>query len=535
MRYKPSFGRGADKEMDERELVLTKSSGLFSSKLWPESLMPQGALLDCGDILPGTFRVRPGSGSESSANTYWNPNIGGTPTISGMFSFRRHSGTSELIASANGGVYKYASATTTTTLETGLTNNNFEFATMNDVLYYVNGDNGLRQYDGATAAAVTAKTAAASETANYLSDAGNAIHDSRYISVHDKVLYLASPLSNPYRLYRSDELVGPTYFHNYIDIISERGGEIRWITTFAGKLIVLKSDSIWAVDGLIGDGTIGVRRLHNQIGCAVGRTVQEVPGLGLVFMGSDRHFYVLRHDYVNGENVPLFRLSSHISDLIDRFNSTTPAFTSGVVRTYYVCTVNFGTGSGTARIVAFDFSRVESLPNDPTALFVPWSVYNEAKFVTFVRHIATGAEILIGSVANLVYYFEHPNGKATSSSPFYELNTIDFEHPHRRKLLNTMHIVTDYSGDNITPSISVDDADLESLTAISTTYTGAGAVERPGLIYATGASNIMNRLNSFKTSIRKAGYRFRLRITFGTYYQRDIQELRLRYEIEEVR
>jgi WD40 repeat protein len=855
MRYKPTFGRNADADVVEREFAITRSSGIFASRQFPESSVPKDAMYDCQDIVPGTFRVRRGSGSTSLDNAYWKPSITGTPKITGMFSFRRHDGTSSLIASIGGGVYKapgdvftkladpadlpaseglgvsfssdgvymavahtttpfitiyrrsgntftkvanpsdlpiggatavafssdgvylavghsstpritvykrsgdtftklasptdipstgvssvafssdgtylcigfaaspyiwifkrsgdtftrlsdpatpptgtgrslsfssdgvylgvahanspyisvykrsgdtfekvsdpatlptgqgngiafssdgtylnVAHATTpfvtiykrsgdtltklsnpgtlptdtgqtaasspdgtymsighittpyvtiykrsgdtftkltnpttlptgfsrsvtfstdgaymaaghsttpfitiykrsagitATSLETGLSNNNFEFATMNDVLYYVNGDNGLRQYDGTTAAAVTAKTVATSEPANYLSDANNAIHNSRYIAIHEKVIYLASPLANPYRLYRCDELHGPTYFHNYIDIISERGGEIRWMTTFAGKLIVLKSDSVWAVDGLIGDGTIGVRRLHNQVGCAEGRTVQEVPGLGLVFMGSDRHFYVLRPDYVNGENVPLFRLSSHISDLIDTILTSDPAESSGVDKNLYVCSVNLLGGGIQKRVLVFDFTRVESIPNDPTSLFVPWGIYYEDANRVYVRHVDSSTEYLMGATETGVFYFEYPNDIDLYDSAFFETYNLDFEQANVRKYHSTLNVVTNSENRNNTvqPSISVDDGTYTNLGTIDSYTTDAVRLNQ-----RFGLASSVNKVTTLRLNVNQTGYRFRYKFVIqADDYKREFLELRFRYQPEEVR
>jgi WD40 repeat protein len=855
MAYKPVFGRGAEREMREREFAITRSAGLFASRQFPESEVPPNAIYDCQDIVPGTFRVRRGSGSTSLDNAFWKPSITGTPKITGMFSFRRHDGTASLIAAIGGGVYKSPShvltklddpatlpasqgitvavssdstytavsllfspyiaiykrsgdtftkladptdlptglgyettfsadgvylavahanapyitiykrsgdtftklanpadlpagtavaasfsydgvylavgdtvspyitiykrsgdtftklanpdtpptsqsqgitfspdgvymvagqfsspyiniykrsgdtftrlsnpatfpvgsgddvafsadsvylavahnttpyitiykrsgdtftkladpaslptgaargvsfssdgaylavahdttpyvtvykrtadlftkisdpatlptgvaggvefsadgtymmvahdnspyitiykrsdGTSATTLETGLTNNNFEFATLNDVMYYVNGDNGLRQYDGTTAAAVTAKTVASSEPANYLSDGANEIHNSRYITVHENVIYLASPLAQPYRLYRSDELGGVSYFHNYIDIISERGGEIRWITSFAGKLIVLKSDSIWAVDGLVGDGSIGVRRLHNQTGCAVGRTVQEVPGLGLVFMGSDRHFYVLRPDYVNGENVPLFRLSSHISDLIDSILTLTPAFASGVDKNVYTCSVNLLGGTIQQRNLVFDFTRVESIPSDPTSLFVPWSIYYEDANRVYVRHLDNSTEYLFGASETGIFYFEYPLDIDLYDSAFFELYNLDFEQRNIRKYHPTLNVVTNSESRNNTaqPSISVDDGDYSDLGTI-TSY----AADATRLPQRFGLASTVHKTTTLRLNVNKTGYRFRYKFTVqADDYRREFLELRFRYTPEEVR
>jgi WD40 repeat protein len=855
MAYKPVFGRGAEREVREREFKITRSAGLFASRQFPESAVPSNALYDCQDIVPGTFRLRRGSGSTSLDNAFWKPSITGTPKISGLFSFRRHDGTSSLIASIGGGVYKapgdvftklsdpsdlptnnvnsvsfsldgtymavasfaspyiliykrngntftklsnpadlppasaqgvafspdgvylsvahgttpyitiykrsgdtfakltdpdslptgngyrtafspdgtYLSVTqefspyiniykrsgdtfaklanpadlptgdargvsftsdgtylavahfvspyvtiykrsgdtftklsdpatlptgagggasfstdgvylsishavtpfvtiykrtgdtftklidpgtlptgtgigtafssdgaylsvahlvspfittykrtgdtftklsdpatpptasansvsfssdgsylgvggtftkyifiykrsagiTATALETGLTDNNFEFATMNDVMYYVNGDNGLRQYDGTTAAAVTAETVASSEPANYLSDAANEIHNSRYITVHENVVYLSSPLAQPYRLYRSDELHGPTYFHNYVDVISERGGEIRWMTSFAGALIILKSDSIWAADGLIGDSTFRLRRLHNKIGCAEGRTVQEVPGLGLVFMGSDRHFYVLRPDYVNGENVPLFRLSSHISDLVDTILTSDPAEASGVDKNLYVCSVNLLGGGIQKRILVFDFTRVESIPNDPTSLFVPWSIYYEDADKVYVRHIDNSTEYLMGASETGIFYFEYPSDIDLYDSAFFELYNLDFEQRNVRKYHSTLNTVLNSEGRNNTvqPSISVDDGSYTDLGTIDT-YT-ADATRLPQRF---GLASSAYKTTTHRLNVNQTGYRFRYKFTIQAGdYKREFLEFCFRYTPEEVR
>lgn len=465
MRRRRYFSGADDAEAEENWFTLEKSMGIWSSPQYRELQLPDGALADSVNIIPGTWQK---INYYPSSNQTTSTTLG---RIKGLHVFRLSSGL-KIVVFAVGGIVK---TLTNTTVDSGLSDNNFEFVTYNDICYYVNGDNGLRRYDGASAGAVTPYTTSASEPANYLADAGHAIHDSRYIAVHDGVLYAASPRSQPYRLYRSDEVVGPTYFHHYVDVPSNQAGAITWMKSFNGVLIIFKTDSIWAADGLIGDDTFRLRPLNLGVGCAFGRTVQEVPGLGLVFLGSDRQVYVLRPDSVNGEHVPVFKLSSHISDILDE----TLGFDygqrpcAGVFKNQYWLSIPIHVGGSPTtwthnlRVLAFDASKAAPMPNSTTDIFVPWGVYSTFYAAVYATDIDTtwyGQDVDGTSAAGGVYYVEE-NSSPNVTAWFYT-QPLYFGDAGRRKLLPRLQAnVRQQNGSTLNISCATDNAPFETVAS----------------------------------------------------------------------
>lgn len=457
------FRADAEAEVEERELTISRCLGIWNGPAYSDDRIPDGALASASNIVPGTWKSRGGMKTKHLTS------VTGTGGIDGMHSYRPHSGSPELLFAINGTVYKNDASS----LEASLTNNAFEFATYLNNVYYVNGDNGLRVYNGTTAVAVTAYTPGGGESANYLSDAANEIHNSKYIAVHEQVVYLAAPDALPYRVYRCDETQGATYFHNYVDVISKSGGKIVGMVPFRGNLVVLKNDSIWAMDGNIGDSTFALRQLHGSIGCAAGRTAVDVPALGLVFLGTDGHWYLLRPDYVSSTDVPLYRLSAHFADSVDNLNKAYLTTASGGwYNNYYYCSVPTGSSTTPDKTYVFDSTKVESLPQDPTALFVPWSIYTEPKASCFVEH-STGTVLyfLAGDYATgMVYRLDSTTADDSAAyTSQFETKNFSMNISHRIKVVSTLHFLAnrEASATTVTPYVSVEDLAYDLLDATS--------------------------------------------------------------------
>lgn len=511
-------------------MVLTKSMGIWNGTQYPDSQIPEAALADARNIIPGTWKQRAGQ-----KNQVLSAVVGSGP-VKGLHSYQPHSGTPLKMYAIGGTLYKENG----TIVESGLTDNNFEFVTYLDTVYYVNGADSLRYTTGTTGAAVTPYTPGSGEDANYLADGAHAIHDSKYIAVHEHVIYLAAPDAHPYRIYRSDETQGASYFHHYIDVVSRFGGKIAGMVPFRGSLVILKSDSIWAADGQVGDASFTLKQLHGSIGCASGRSAVDVPALGLVFLGTDGHWYVLRPDMVNAENVPLYRLSTHfdgaVSDLNKAYLSSACA---EVFENLYRCSVPTGSSTTPDACYVFDYTQVAPLQEDPTSLFVPWSIYDEPSASCFSVHF-TGAtfQLLWGSATTgMVYQAEEgSNDDGTAIDAWFELSNSSLQASNRVKTVLTAHVIArrEVNSTSLDSYVSLDDdayspLDITELQAESRTW-GAGT-------WGTGTwGALKDGYESHKIYVNQRGHQVQLKFQQDGFDRSfDITEIRLRYRMGEVR
>jgi hypothetical protein len=524
------WNAAADKEQDA-ELVLSNPLGVWNGDYYPDDRIPDSALADAQNIIPGTWKMRAGNKSEHLTSAV------SASAITGLHSYQPHSATPQVIYSSNGAVYRDNG----TSLEFGLTNNNFEFVTYLDRVYYVNGDNSLRSWDGSAAGAVSPYTPGAGEDANYLADGANAIHDSKYIAVHEHVVYTAAPAAHPYRVYRSDEVVGATYFHHYVDVVSGFGGKIVGIKSWRGSLIILKEDSIWAADGLVGDASFTLRQLHASIGCASGRTAVDVPALGLVFLGRDGHWYVLRPDLVNNENVPLYRLSSHITDWVEGLNKSYLSLAAAhIYDDIYICTVATGSSTANDTSYAFDTTRVELIDKDPTALWVPWTQYTEPATASCYTEHRTGSNVynLWGTTTTGMVYRLNTgtSDNGTLIDATFEMKNFGYGYSNRMKTQSTIHIMGKReAGETLLKSfVSVDD---DSYTPLDTTDLSGSDVVWDAGTWDVGTWDAARQgYQSHRIYVNASGQQFQYKFQLNTLDKSfDITEVRLRYQVGEVR
>jgi hypothetical protein len=522
------FGAGAREKVPE--LVLSKSMGIWNGTQYPDSQIPDAALADARNIIPGTWKQREGQ------KTKYLSAVVGVGAVKGLHSYQPHSGTPLVLYGIGGTLYH----TNGTIIESGLTDNNFEFVTYLDTVYYVNGADSLRSTTGTTGAAVTPYTPAAGEEANYLADAAHAVHDSKYIAVHEHVIYLAAPASHPYRVYRSDETQGASYFRHYVDVVSRFGGKIVGLVPFRGSLIILKEDSIWSADGQVGDATFSLKQLHSSVGCASGRTAVDVPTLGLVFLGTDGHWYVLRPDLVNAENVPLYRLSTHFAGAADNLNKGYLSTSCGAIfNNMYWCSVPTGSSTTPDKTYVFDYTQVAPLAEDPTSLFVPWSIYTEPTASEYSVHF-TGAvyQLLWASATTgMVYQAEEgTNDDGTAIDAWFELANFSLGASNRMKTALTKHILAkrEVNETSLLSYVSVDDdsyspLDSTGLQAETRTW-GAGT-------WGDGTwGSQKSGYQSHKIYVNQRGQQFQVKFQQNTLDRSfDITEIRLRYRMGEVR
>ena len=530
MRKRNYWSGVADREALSEPLVIKRNSGIWNTDLFPETAIPIDALGDAQDIYPGTFKrmdnvLRVGKTAS------------GTSPITGVHLYAQADGDKLLIYSKVGVVYAGdMSGSTDTALESSLTANNFEFVTyqQDNSCYFVNGDNGLMMTDGTSAntSAVTAYSPSGAEPANYLADSSNAIHDSKYIEIHDNVMHLAGPATQPSRVYRCDEVRGPTYWHHHVDFTSPMGGGVRGIRSFNGVLIVLKSDSIHASDGYIGDSSFNKRVLHARVGCISGRTAVEVPGMGLVFMGHDRHFYLLKPEYVRGENIPLIRLSAHISNLIKQIPQASAVNACAGVKgnRYYCSAYSSATATYNDFGLVFDYTDVRQSETDPTAWTVPWTTFSKLKANCFTNDADT---LYFGESTPVSTSLTNVNavdgGSPALTSHFFIMRNHAFGFPDRDKYLSNIYFTgQQVSAETVTPTISIDNGTFASLDTVSMTPTAAATTSR----YTQSFSGLAApKYGAYTMPVNQLGQGFQLKMAGAT----EITELRYEYTVEEIR
>jgi len=120
------------------------------------------------------------------------------------------------------------------TLATGLSATaRYQFATQNDILFIVNGENVNKKWDGTTFA-----------------DQAGSPPIAKYIRVHKNRMFLAGNPTNPSRLYFS-ELGDPENWPvlYFIDIGKGDGDKITGFGVLLDNLVIFKTNSIWVLQG----------------------------------------------------------------------------------------------------------------------------------------------------------------------------------------------------------------------------------------------------------------------------------------------
>jgi hypothetical protein len=128
----------------------------------------------------------------------------------------------------------YDNTPVTQTLATGLSSTaRYQFATQNDILFIVNGENTNKKWDGTT----------------FANQAGSP-PIAKYIRVHKNRMFLAGNPTNPSRLYFS-ELGDPENWPvlYFIDIGKGDGDKITGFGVLLDNLVIFKTNSIWVLQG----------------------------------------------------------------------------------------------------------------------------------------------------------------------------------------------------------------------------------------------------------------------------------------------
>lgn len=128
----------------------------------------------------------------------------------------------------------YDATPATTQITSGLsTLARYTFATQNDTLFIVNGENANKKWDATT-----------------LSDQGGSPPVGKYVIVHSNRMFIAGVSGNRSRLYFSD-LADPESWPalNFIDVGKGDGDTITGFGILYNQLIVTKEHSVWVLQG----------------------------------------------------------------------------------------------------------------------------------------------------------------------------------------------------------------------------------------------------------------------------------------------
>jgi len=137
-------------------------------------------------------------------------------------------------------------------------------------------------------------------------------------------LVVAGNPSAVYTLYYSDPGL-PEQFSSsgIVNVSSARGGRITGLVPFNNLLIIFRES---AVDALLNTGNgLQVVPVNASIGSLSPNTAVSIAGLGLMFLGADRKFYLLTGNYSGGSSIQITEASKTIGKQLRRINPSSLA------------------------------------------------------------------------------------------------------------------------------------------------------------------------------------------------------------------
>jgi hypothetical protein len=214
---------------------------------------------------------------------------------------------------------------------------------------YIFAGNGLYETDGATVSLVTPHTPAAGEQANLLraSDGTQDLNSGPAkcrlavlrASLGQRIAAAGNP-GSPNTVYLSAPLDATYWPADQVIQLPDDGDKITALANWYGALVIFRQRDVWAFFGssvTAADAALVLQKWGT--GCVASRTVVDVPGLGVAFLGPD-DVYVLR----NVEAVEKMATVEPIGEdiryyLKDELNSENIAWACGVYhdKHYWLC------------------------------------------------------------------------------------------------------------------------------------------------------------------------------------------------------
>lgn len=503
----------------------------------PPDRIPPGAFSEAENILPGLADQCRGVVAHNSAAV--------TGAVQGASPYyRQTNGQKQFLWMANGTLYRDDNVS----LQTGFNATaQVEFAWFLDRLYFVNGVGGLYWWDGSQYGKIHPTPVGAlvpyvpTPDDNELNDAASPIHTSKYITVYKNHVCLAGASTLAYRVYFSDLTQAdtdgaPTYFKGTraLDFQSPGGGSITGLVATNNVLFVLKDDSIFSVTGNeLASFVVNTVYADNRqrIGCPSGRTAQVVPGLGMVFQGSDGHFYRIASIEGTDTQFALKRLSKYFSGEYGTGVRTLnfaklDQSAAGMRGDYYCCSVCTGAATTPNAVWMMNHRNLAAPPDgDPSAEFVPWSVrtFSTASGVSAPSCWAVynngTVEYMLGgdSVTGRIWRWETgsyaDNGEAIDV--WFKVPKLHFGKPENRKTHRHIHITYDgaaASSATITVTVYVDDKAGVDLSSFN--ITGAPSLW-DAAAWDSDVWDVRQTNKTRRLAVNKTGqlFQFRLRNT----------------------
>lgn len=474
-----------------------------------------GLLADCSNIYPGTMETRRGSAGYLTSAV--------ADPIQGLWPFiRQTTGTRQILWASNGTLYRDDG----TSIESGLrSSGQFNFVTFKDIAYYVTGDasDSLRQWDATTAAAVTPYATGGNE----LNDGASAIHSSQYIAMFGNRCLLGGNATIPYRVYTSDltrvatAAYGLDNFQSTaaFDFHSSRGGGVTGFVPGDDVCFVLKGDSVHLLT-LDSNSALAQYPALPDLGCPAGRTAMMLPGLGVVFQAEDGHVYTIRSDLASATRFRAVCLTRHISTFVGTINKPYLSTASAqVIRSaagdFYLLHVPSGNATVPDRTLACAFKQVGPFVDpitgdeDPTALFVPWAVWDfdatqSAGSVGVTYDTGTSVLYLTGdATTGQIWKLEQSTyqDNGTTLSDFVLTAKHHFAAPDVQKMLRDLTIT--YAGtataNSLTIQIYADDNNPVSLSSLdmlgNPSYIGSFVIGTDTIAVRAGNRTARSRAN----------------------------------------
>lgn len=154
--------------------------------------------------------------------------------IKSLFNFYKTDGTKYVIATSGTSIYNMTSGTAVA-IKTGLTaGQRFTSAVYKNIVYMVNGTDGVMKWDGTTFSTVS----------------GLPFTNCKYIVLHKNRMYFSGDPANPSRVWFSDLATQETVQAlNFIDINTDDGDFITSIIEHLDSIVVLKQNSLKVLRG----------------------------------------------------------------------------------------------------------------------------------------------------------------------------------------------------------------------------------------------------------------------------------------------
>lgn len=167
---------------------------------------------------------------------------------------------------------------------------------------------GIYQYDGTTFASVTPYVPASGEETNVLLLSGGTTQDPNsgpytaacsFLRVNlSQRVAVAGGTNHPNTVYFSAPLDATYYPANQIMELPDDGGQIVGLANYYDNLMIFRDRDVWLFSGSdLTDTSAQLYQVATAPGCASGRTVINVPNLGILYLSTEGNVYQLEHQW----------------------------------------------------------------------------------------------------------------------------------------------------------------------------------------------------------------------------------------------